>query len=109
MRDEQLAPIYSTKAEDPELLESISDFVLTLAETVDRLQDSQSAGDYGQLRSLCLALEAAAGDFGYPRASEIAREIGVACALEKEESIELGLLAITNLSQCIRLGHRGAA
>ena len=109
MRDEELTPVYSTKAEDPALLEPISDFVIRLAETVDRLQDSQSAGDFDQLRGLCLGLAGAAGDLGYPRASEIAREIAVACALEKQESIELGLLAITNLSHRIRMGHRGAA
>ena len=109
MRDETLQPIYSTKAEDPELLEPISDFVIALAPEIDRLQDIQEAADYQQLRTQCTLLQARCLDMGYPHLAEIAEEVAVACSLEKEESIHLGLLAITDLARRVRLGHRGAA
>jgi hypothetical protein len=108
MFDDPTPALYSTQTDDPERLEAISDFVIALAARVDRLQDAQVVADYGQLGTLCRSLESNATNLGYPRLADIAREVAVACSLEKEESIELGLIAITDSARRIRQGHRGS-
>jgi hypothetical protein len=102
------ARIYSERAGDPDLEEALDQFVLGLAERIDRLQDAQATGDHDGLAKLTADLLRDAQRLGYPQlagagtaALEAARRRDAASVLE-------GVRVITDLGYRIRLGHRGA-
>ena len=65
-------PIYSVHDEDAALREPINDFVIGLAERVDRLQDLHSLADLSRLAELCGDLADEAGRLGYPLLASVA-------------------------------------
>ena len=85
---ERPARIYSERAGDPDLEEALDQFVLGLAERIDRLQDAQALG-YPQLVGAGSAL------------LDASRRRDAAPVLE-------GVREITDLGYRVRLGHRGA-
>jgi hypothetical protein len=102
-------PIYSIHEEDPELQESINDFVLSLAERIDGLQDLHSSGDLTHLGEQCGNLADDAQRLGYPLFASIAGVAAAACLESKAEASEDALVEMTELIQRIRQAHRGAA
>ena len=103
-----LHPIYSPRADDPALSESLDRFVLTLTERVDDLQDAHSAGDASRLSQLALALATEAEPLGYAPLSRLAEVLASAAAEDKMEEARGHVIELTDLSQRIRMGHRGA-
>jgi hypothetical protein len=106
---EKSKPIYSTREEEPEMHEEISDFVIRLAERIDSLQDLHSGADFDTLahRSRCLSEQA--GELGYPMFADAACLVAQACAIDEPETAEQGLLEMAELARRIRDAHRGAA
>jgi len=108
MRDKHV-PIFSSREDEPALREPISDFVVGLAERVDRLQDVERSGDLRALRELCAPLADEALRFGYAELADVVREVCRACDEDKPEMAQVALLRVTQLGRRVRLGHRGAA
>jgi hypothetical protein len=102
-------PIHSTRSDDVDLLDAVSDFVVGLAERVDLLQDAESAGDFEELRALSVRLAEEAAQYGYPALSEAAGRIRGACDEAKADQAQQALVDLTDIARRIRLGHRGAA
>ena len=102
-------PLYSTRADDPEVEERIDRFVVTLGETVDDLQDAEAAGSLEDLAERARALAASAEELGYAPLTEVAARIVAACGERNPEAARKGVVEATELAQRIRRGHRSAA
>jgi hypothetical protein len=102
-------PIFSRLEDDPDLQDAINQFVVTLAERIDLLQDVHSAGDFGRLGDLCSEIADDAERLGYPILGSVARMAVDACLESKAEASEEGLVEMNELTQRIREAHRGAA
>ena len=55
----QPTPVYSSRADDPELRDEIDQFVVQLAEQIDGIQDALCASDLDLLSTRCSNLERA--------------------------------------------------
>ena len=108
MADQKQA-IRSFLEDDPELADEIGAFVVSLAERVDALQDAEAAAQWEPLRDLSLDLARDAERFGFPGLSQIARGVARAAEDGKPDDARAGLVELTEMGQCIRLGHRGSA
>ena len=102
-------PIYSVHEDDPELQDVINDFVLSLAERIDGLQDLHLSRNLAQLGVECSALAEEALRLGYPAFASVAEAAAGACLESKAEASEGALVEMTELIQRIRQAHRGAA
>lgn len=102
-------PIYSSRADDPELRDEIDEFVIKLAEQIDLVQDALCASDFDLLRGRASALSQASLRLGFPRLAEAARATASAAEDGKRDQAENRVIEITQLGQRIRMGHRGAA
>jgi hypothetical protein len=102
-------PIYSTREEESQMHEEISDFVVRLAERIDTLQDLHSGADFDTLAHRSRGLSEQADELGYPMFAEAARLVAQACATDEPETAEQGLLEMSELARRIREAHRGAA
>ena len=102
-------PIFSALEDDPDLREPINEFVISLAEQIDLLQDLHASGDFARLGEVCSELAASADRLGYPLLATVARVALDACNENKAETSEDALVEMTGLSQRIRQAHRGAA
>ena len=102
-------PIYSIHEDDPELQEPINDFVLSLAERIDGLQDLHSSGNLTGLGEQCGGFADDAERLGYPLFASVARVAAEACLESKADASEDALVEMTALIQRIRQAHRGAA
>lgn len=101
-------PIYSSHAEDPDLIERIETFIIELAERVDELQDAEFKGDSEQLGGFADALANAADALGFGSLAASAHAVqGCAGAGDADEVREV-LLDLTEIAKRIRMGHRGA-
>ena len=101
-------PIYSTRAEDPDLIDQIEAFIIDLAERVDELQDAEFKGDNEKLREFAVALAQRADLLGFGSLAASAHAVeGCAGATDAEEVREV-LLDLTEIAKRIRMGHRGA-
>ncbi len=101
-------PLFSTRANDPDLLDSLDDFVLGLGERIDALQDAEIASDLARMGVLAGELRGAAADHGYEPLADCAADVKTACANGDAEAAHKGLLELTEIAQRVRLGHRGA-
>lgn len=108
MSDRKTA-IRSSLEDDPELAEDIDAFVVKLAEQVDGLQDAEATAQWEPLRDVALHLARDADRCGFPGLSQIARGVARAAEDGKPDDVRAGLVELTDMSQRIRLGHRGAA
>jgi hypothetical protein len=104
----RLTPIFSTREDDPEIRESLDEFVVHLAERVDLLQDAEGARDLPQLRALAELLSEDAELYGFPSLAELARLIARCCQEDKPEGARDVLTEATEVACRIRLGHRGS-
>jgi hypothetical protein len=102
-------PIFSTSEDDPAQTQTINRFVVTLAEKVDRLQDAELEGDFGQLSTLATQLGECAQALGYLPMAQVASTVVRACREEKLEDARVAMLELTDTSSRIRRGHRGSA
>ncbi len=101
-------PIYSSRAEDPDLIDSIEAFIINLAERVDELQDAEFKGDAEQLQNLAIAMAQEADKLGFGSLSASAHAVeGCSGATDTEEVREV-LLDLTEIAKRVRMGHRGA-
>lgn len=108
MGDARPKRIYSTLDGEPELEQSIEDFVVTLAERVDRLQDAQILGDLTALEEQSGELRDVAQRLGYPALTEAATALAEACHAGDSEGALERLFALTEIAGSVRRGHRGA-
>jgi HPt (histidine-containing phosphotransfer) domain-containing protein len=109
MPEDIAPPIYSTREDDPTALEAVDQFVVTLAEQVDALQDADLEGELESLAKLAGKLAERAQNLGYAPLAEIATAVADACRAEKLEDAQAAMVELTQVSCRIRRGHRGAA
>ena len=102
-------PIVSTRSEDPALEERIDRFVVGLGERIDSLQDAESAGDRGALRTLAEDFARESRELGYPSLGDAASRLAQAAGDEGLETLRKSVVDLTELSQRVRRGHRSAA
>jgi hypothetical protein len=101
-------PIYSSRAEDPELLDRIESFIIELAERVDELQDAEFKGDADQLRGFAGALAHEADTLGFGSLAASAHAVEGCAGTEDVDEIRDVLLDLTEIAKRVRMGHRGA-
>ncbi|HEY8154149.1 MAG TPA: Hpt domain-containing protein [Myxococcota bacterium] len=101
-------PIFSALADDPALAPIIEAFVLGLAERIDAAQDAYSRRDLKELTSLAGALVSDAAAAGFEPLASCASVIEAACLGQQLEATYQGLIELTEIARCVRLGHRGA-
>jgi hypothetical protein len=101
--------ISSLVGEDPAYEERLQRFVVDLGGRVDACQDAELEGDFARLRGLALAFAAEAEELGYPPLAEAARHVAAACDDGHGDPVRKSLLDLTEVSQQVRRGHRGAA
>jgi len=105
---EREGPLFSTRAEEPSLVEAIEDFVVGVAERVDHLQDAEGEGDLRRVARLARELATEADAVGYELLGQVARGVCMAAQAEKSEEVRDLLLALTATTHRVRLGHPGA-
>ena len=109
MPEDTPKPIMSTRETDPSAQEAIDQFVVTLAEQVDALQDADLEGDLDLLGDLARKLAERAEDLGYAPLVAIATVVSDACRDQKIEDAVGAMVDLTQISTRIRKGHRGSA
>jgi hypothetical protein len=105
---ERSSPLYSIRADDLEVRDAIDEFVVKLAERIDRIQDAEVRGDFKQVAELCAPLVADARRLGFPPLARLAEGVQVCADEEKGEETHRQLLDLTAVAHRVRLGHRGA-
>ena len=108
MSAEPLRPIYSSRLEDPAVAEPLETFVVGLAERVDGLQDTEASGDLAELAAHVRALGAEATDLGFAPLAVVAAAVEAACQAGASDQARMHLVDLTEISQRVRLGYRGA-
>lgn len=101
-------PIRSELALDPDMEERIDAFIFGLGERIDMIQEADRAGDLktGARRLRELAREA--GEVGFPQLEEAARA-AARCGEDGDAArTHERIVAVTEMVQRVRLGHRGA-
>ena len=106
---ERPRPIYSAFADDPALQDAIDSFVVRLAERVDALQDCEARGELDRLVILAEALLGDARRTGYDGLAQCAAGVRAAAKESRPRDARKALIELTEFSQRVRLGHRGAA
>lgn len=101
-------PIFSSRAEDPDLIERIETFIIELAERVDELQDAEFKGDSEQLGGFAVALGKEADVLGFGSLAASAHAVNGCAGDGDSEEVREVLLDLTEIAKRIRLGHRGA-
>jgi hypothetical protein len=101
-------PIFSSRAEDPDLVERIEAFIIELAERVDELQDAEFKGDAVQVGGFAVALAKEADALGFGSLAASAHAVSGCAGAEDSEEVREVLLDLTEIAKRIRLGHRGA-
>lgn len=108
-REHAPRPIYPTRVLDPDLQERIDDFVVSLGERVDALQDAEVEGDRERLRDLVLAFANEALELGYEPLAEAAQEVAAACEGPGPETVRKSVEDLTEIAYRVRRGHRSFA
>jgi len=106
---ERPRPIYSSLADDPAQQDLIDAFVVALAERVDELQDCEARCEFERLRTRAEALLSDARKAGYDVLVRCAESVGEAARGRHSREARKALIELTEVSQRVRLGHRGAA
>lgn len=101
--------IRSLREEEDDLDLEIDSFVIRLAEQVDHLQDAEQVGALDALSEKAAAMGEEAERLGYPDFARIVQKICAACGEDEAIFVREALGQLTELTRCIRLGHRGAA
>lgn len=102
-------PIHSILSARSDLDESIHRFVIGLAEQVDLLQDDEQSSDFEGLEERAAVLAGRADRMGYPELARVAQGVADSCSEEMKGAVQKGLVEVTEIARCVRLGHRGSA
>ncbi|MEE8164315.1 MAG: hypothetical protein V3T64_01985 [Myxococcota bacterium] len=102
-------PIRSNQEDVDELAEDIDHFVVVLAERIDAIQDAELANCTDEIASLARQLSSDAERVGFPVMAQSARSTAMAAEDGKLEAMQEHIVEMTDLTQRIRRGHRGAA
>jgi hypothetical protein len=102
-------PIYSSFADDPAQQDLIDSFVVGLAERVDELQDCEARSEFELLKVRAEALLGDARKAGYDALAQGAAAVRAAARDTALREARKALIELTEVSQRVRLGHRGAA
>ena len=102
-------PLFSTRADDPAMQETLDAFAMGLSERIDGLQDAEIGTDLAKMAALASELEGTAAQLGYGPLAECAAHVKAACSRDDPQAARKGLVDLTELAQRVRLGHRGAA
>jgi hypothetical protein len=105
---EPIRPIFSSRADDPTLVDAIDAFVIGLAERIDLLQDTERETDLAGLAGLTRELAADAAELGYETLARVAQLVEAAAREEKSDEAHANLVDLTDIAYRIRIGHRGA-
>jgi len=105
---DRIPPVLSTRADDPEAAEALDAFVVGLAERIDGLQDTEASGDLASLADACRVLVAESAGLGYEPLAASASAVERACRAGDPGEAHKCLVELTEVSQRVRLGHRGA-
>lgn len=73
-------PVRSELADDPDFHELLEEFGAALPQRREALLEAHRGGAYDVLRSRAHQLKGAGGGFGFPRLSELAADLELACA-----------------------------
>ena len=105
----QDGPIFSKLATDPDVAEVVEGFVESLASRIDRLQDLETREDHEELAHHAAELSLAAVKSGFGVLAECTSKIVEAARESDDDRLHEYMVALTEMSWRIRLGHRGAA
>jgi hypothetical protein len=109
MPQKKQPPIFSTREDELALSDAIDQFVISLAQDVDLLQDADLDDDLALLAQLAIALGERAQKLGYNPLADCAAAVADACRDNKLEDAQAAMIELTDISGRIRCGHRGAA
>lgn len=109
MPDAYPKPIYSSRAGDPSIDEAVDRFVIGLGERIDLFQDTELEGALERLAELARTLADEAEETGYGALAAAARTLESACLEHDAKLVREATLELTEISQRVRLGHKGAA
>ena len=101
-------PIFSTRSDDPQAANLIDQFIVGLAERVDRLQDAQFKGDLNELAELARVLGSTAEGLGYGVLAASSSDVEGCCLAGEPEEVRDALIDLTEIAKRIRMGHRGS-
>jgi hypothetical protein len=101
-------PIFSSRADDPEISELIDEFMVGLAEQVDGLQDAEVNGNLEGLGDLTGVLGIKAESLGFGVLAAAAADLQSCCQSSHLEEARDALIELTDIAKRIRMGHRGA-
>ncbi len=101
-------PIFSSRADDPDLVEVIESFVVGLAERIDHLQDAEARRDVDRLCELARSLSRDASRLGFSQLGSCAGMIEASCLNGESRAVRKSVVEATEVARRIRLGHRGA-
>ena len=105
---ESLRPLFSARADEPELSEDLEDFLLALAVRVDELQDAHSRGEDDGMKTMARSLAEDAERLGHEDLATAAHRILFGLDRGKAEEVHSELVELTVLARRARLAHRGA-
>lgn len=109
MSDAFPKPIYSSRAGDPSIDEAVDRFVIGLGERVDQLQDTESEGALKKLAEFAGTLADEAEETGYGTLANAAHALESACLDRDSKLAREATIELTEITQRVRLGHKGAA
>jgi hypothetical protein len=102
-------PIYSTRADDPELSDAIHAFVVGLAERIDALQDSEVAGSVDEVAGMGRDLGSQSDRLGFELMAASAARLIDSCDAHDPDALHKAVVDVTEIAQRVRQGHRGAS
>jgi len=105
---ESLRPLFSARADDPDLTGDLDEFLLALAVRVDDLQDAHSRGETDEMSAMARGLARDAQRVGHATLAMAAQRVRDAADRGKAEEVHSELVELTELAQRARLAHRGA-
>jgi hypothetical protein len=101
-------PIFSSRADDLDQRDAIDQFVIGLAERVDRLQDADSVGRLDELSDVAHKLAAEALANGFELLAQAAERVARHGRDNRGRDVHAELIELSHLAQRVRRGHRGA-
>jgi hypothetical protein len=102
-------PIRSTREDEASFAQDIDRFVIGLAERIDSIQDAELAGKSAEVGALARSLANEAERLGYPSMAVTATGVAVVAENDQQDALQGAIIELTEISQRIRRGHRGAA
>ncbi|MCB0405143.1 MAG: response regulator [Bdellovibrionales bacterium] len=102
MNETETSPLYSEYADDPRVKPIIHGFVKRLPLRVSSLRKALSSKDWQELASVAHQIKGAAGGYGFPQLTEIARSIEEQARLAPDSPERIEPLVAEFAKQCAR-------